>query len=329
MTDNTIESIYFGGGTPSLCSKQEIEKILDTIYNNYSISAKAEITLEANPDDLIQDKIKEIAQTKVNRLSIGVQSFIERDLKLMNRAHNSHEAINCIKLAQKYFKNLSVDLIYGTPGLSDHEWIGNLNKLVDLKIPHISSYALTVEDKTVLKKNIEKGITPKVSDTQSERQYHILVDKLTSNGYINYEFSNFGKPGFYSQNNSAYWQGKVYIGVGPSAHSFNGQARSWNIANNHLYIKNLAQGNRNFETEKLSQSDRFNEYIMTGLRTIWGVSLNKIANEFGTEYLEHLMKASEKPINNQTLKLENEVLHLTAKGKFLGDGISSELFFIN
>ena len=247
----------------------------------------------------------------------------------MNRAHNSHEATNCIKLARKYFKNLSVDLIYGTPGLSDHEWIGNLNKLIELKIPHISSYALTVEDKTVLKKNIEKGITPSISDAQSEKQYHILVEKLTSNGYINYEFSNFGKPGFYSQNNSAYWQGKAYIGVGPSAHSFNGQTRSWNIANNQLYIKNLAQDHRKFETEKLTQRDRFNEYIMTGLRTIWGVSLNKIASEFGKEYLEHLMKSSEKHIDKQTLKLENEVLHLTAKGKFLGDGISSELFFIN
>ena len=329
VTDEVVQTIYFGGGTPSVCSSDEINKILNTVYANYNVDNTAEITLEANPDDLTVQKIKSLAETKINRLSIGIQSFFEADLKLMNRAHNAQEAYNCIVETKKHFKNISIDLIYGTPGMSNNRWIENLEKALSLDIPHISSYALTVEPNTALEKHIQKGITPPVDEASAEAQYKILVDTLENANYINYEFSNFGKEPYFSQNNTGYWQGKKYIGIGPSAHSFDSKQRSWNIANNSLYIKNINSNTRSFESETLSITNQYNEYIMTGLRTIWGVSLSKISKDYGVLYHDYLMRSIKKHQKNNTLILTDNKLHLTKKGKFIGDGIASDLFFIN
>lgn len=328
LKEEVIQHIYFGGGTPSVCSISEIEQILAVVFNNYNVSTAPEITLEANPDDLTEEKIKALAKTKVNRLSIGVQSFYERDLKLMNRAHNAEEALKSIYLAKSYFKNISIDLIYGIPGLTNEQWFENLKKTIDLDIPHISCYALTVEDNTALKKFIEKGVIDGVNDTQSSEQYHMLVNTFEKAGYINYEFSNFGKTGYFSGNNTAYWQRKSYIGIGPSAHSFNGKERSWNVSNNILYIKNINNGIRPFENEKLSIADQFNEYIMTGLRTIWGISLAKVEKDFGMQFVYHFIKLTQKHLDDELMYQVNDHYHLTKKGKFFGDGIASDLFFI-
>jgi len=327
--NEVVETIYFGGGTPSICTPEEINKILQCIYDNFKVTNTPEITLEANPDDLTNQKINDLSKTKINRLSIGVQSFFEADLKLMNRAHNAEEALNSIVEAKKYFQNISIDLIYGIPGMSNDNWNKNLEKVLSLNIPHISSYALTVEPNTALEKHIQKGITTPTDDAVTETQYRTLVKTLEKAGYINYEFSNFGKNGYYSQNNTAYWQGKKYIGIGPSAHSFNGKERSWNLRNNAIYIKNLNNNTRPFESEQLSIENQYNEYIMTSLRTIWGVSLEKIILDYGKKYHDYLIDISKKHIKNNYLILEKNHLHLSKKGKFLGDGIASDLFFIN
>ena len=312
--NETIQTIYFGGGTPSICSTQEINRILDTVYTNFKVANHPEITLEANPDDLTLEKIKALSQTKINRLSIGVQSFYEADLQLMNREHNAQEALRSITIAKEFFNNISIDLIYGIPGMHNSQWQENLHKAIDLNIPHISSYALTVEPNTALEKHIQKGISPPVSDASAEAHYQILVKTLEKAGYINYEFSNFGKEGFFSQNNTAYWKGKKYLGIGPSAHSFNGKERSWNIANNSLYIKGIQNNTRSYESETLNTTNQYNEYIMTGLRTIWGVSLTKITSDYGSNYTEHLLKMIQKHLKNKHLILsENPVsyTHLT------------------
>jgi len=293
------------------------------------VSETPEITLEANPDDLTEEKVKALASSNINRLSIGVQSFFERDLKLMNRAHNSIEALNCIKFAKQYFDNISIDLIYGIPGLTNKEWLQNIEQTLDLEIPHISCYALTVEENTALERFVEKGIVEEVSESQSSEQYHILVDAFEGAGYVNYEFSNFGKQGYFSGNNTAYWKRKSYIGIGPSAHSFNGKERSWNISNNALYLKNIEQGIRPYENEKLTLADQFNEYIMTGLRTIWGISITKIADDFGMQFVFHLEKSGKKHLDRGLMYREKDQYHLTKKGKFFGDGIASDLFFIS
>jgi len=324
----TIQYIYFGGGTPSVCSTVEMEQILEAIYANFSVSETPEITLEANPDDLTEDKVRAIAQTKINRLSIGVQSFFERDLKLMNRAHNASEALSCIRFSKQYFDNISIDLIYGIPGLTNQEWEQNLQQTLALGIPHISCYALTVEENTALERFIEKGMIEAVSNSQSSEQYHLLVDTFEAAGYINYEFSNFGKKGYFSGNNTAYWQRKSYIGIGPSAHSFNGKKRSWNVSNNALYLKSMENGMRPFEEELLSTADQYNEYIMTGLRTIWGISIDKIEVEFGEVYKFHFEKLSQKHLEDQLMYKSKQQYHLTKKGKFFGDGITSDLFFV-
>ncbi len=324
-----VEHIYFGGGTPSVCTVKEIEQLLDTVYANFKVSKTPEITLEANPDDLTEEKIKDLATTKINRLSIGVQSFFERDLQLMNRAHNVSEALKSIKTAKSYFNNISIDLIYGVPGLSNKEWVQNLQYAINLNIPHISCYALTVEKNTALERFIQKGNISPISDSQSSEQYHILVETLEKVGYINYEFSNFGKEGFFSRNNTAYWQRKNYIGIGPSAHSFNGKERSWNIRNNALYVKSIVAGKRPFESEELSISDQFNEYVMTGLRTIWGISVSKIEVDFGIPYVSHIEKRISKYISEGLMFKKGHQYHLTRKGKFLGDGIASDLFYID
>lgn len=326
--DEIVETIYFGGGTPSILSSLDLNHLIDEIYANYKVSDNPEITIEANPDDLTPERIVELAKSPVNRLSIGVQSFFEEDLKLMNRAHNANEAKKCLELAVQYLDNISVDLIYGIPGLTNEKWIKNIQVLLDLNISHISSYALTVEHKTALEKMIQKGEIPALDDGVAHEQFLMLVDKLEANGFVHYELSNFGKSNYFSRNNSAYWLGKKYIGIGPSAHSYDGINRSWNVSNNSLYIKSMQENKLPSEVETLSIIDRYNEYVMTGLRTVWGVSLERIEKEFGKEYLEYLLQNAQRFLDDEKLILESDILKTTKKGKFFCDGIASDLFKI-
>ena len=328
-SDNEIvETIYFGGGTPSVLSNDEINFLISEVYKNYKVVENPEITLEANPDDLSAERILELSKSPINRLSIGIQSFYEEDLKMMNRAHNSAEAKKCLEEATKYFDNISLDLIYGIPGMSDEMWKQNIQTALDFGIPHISSYALTVEPKTALSKLIQTGKVAEPQDEAASNHFMILVEMLQKNGFIHYELSNFGKENYFSKNNSAYWLGKKYIGIGPSAHSYDGEKRGWNIANNSLYLKAIQNDELPIETEILTISDRYNEYIMTGLRTIWGVSLERIEQEFGSEYLDYLLEQSQKFLNDDLLSIENNILKPTLKGKFLTDGIASDLFYL-
>ncbi|MFK7000719.1 radical SAM family heme chaperone HemW [Flavobacterium oreochromis] len=327
--DEIVETIYFGGGTPSILQISDLKFLIDEIYKNYNIINNPEITVEANPDDLDENTIIELVNNQVNRLSIGIQSFREADLQLMNRAHNANEAKKCLELANHYFDNISVDLIYGIPGLTNEIWLQNIQNLLDLNIPHISSYALTIEPKTALDKFIQVGKIPSPDEGIAHEQFLLLVDTLEKNDFIHYELSNFGKKDYFSKNNSAYWLGKKYIGIGPSAHSYNGINRSWNIANNPLYIKSIQENKLPNEIETLTTTDRYNEYIMTGLRTIWGVSLERIEKEFGSNYLDYLLRNAESFINNKQLEINNNILKTTRKGKFFCDGIASDLFFLN
>ncbi|THV60795.1 radical SAM family heme chaperone HemW [Flagellimonas alvinocaridis] len=333
--DDVVETIYFGGGTPSVLSNEEIEFLIQTVYDHYKVMDQPEITLEANPDDLVssraqsRDFFSTYKKSGVNRLSIGIQSFFDEDLKLMNRAHNASEAEKCIQEATEYFDNITIDLIYGIPGMDNDRWKANIQKALDFGLPHISSYALTVEPRTALQKFIEKGVVPNVDDEQAQEQFYILVDTLEAHGFVNYEISNFGKPGFFSKNNTAYWLGKTYVGVGPSAHSFDGKNRSWNIQNNPIYIKKITEGILPLEIETLSQTDRYNEAVMTGLRTIWGVSLENIEKEFGPDYLDYLNQQAQKYIEQGLLQIADGKLLATKKGKFLVDGIASDLFMVN
>ena len=329
LNNAIIETIYFGGGTPSVLSVSEIETIISAIYHHFTVVETPEITLEANPDDLSEDTIKALAQSPINRLSIGIQSFFERDLKLMNRAHNAQEAKECLAIATRYFKNISLDLIYGIPDCTNEEWRENIQMALGFGVPHISSYALTVEPNTALEKFIEKEVIKNVDDDKAEEQFLILVDELEKANFIHYELSNFGKQGFFSKNNSSYWLGKTYLGIGPAAHSFNGTQRSWNVQNNPKYIKAIQQNKLPIQRETLTVVDRYNEYVMTGLRTIWGVSIEKIENDFGNNYVKYLEKQSKKFIQQDLLYIENQILKTTKKGKFLSDGIAADLFMLN
>ncbi|WP_422107089.1 radical SAM family heme chaperone HemW [Winogradskyella sp.] len=324
-----VETIYFGGGTPSILSNDELQFLMDAIYANYQVSEHPEITLEANPDDLSKHRIIELSKSPINRLSIGIQSFFETDLKLMNRAHNAKEAKACLAEATTYFDNISLDLIYGIPGASDAQWLENIDTALSFNIPHISSYALTVEPKTALAAFIKKGIIADVNDAQASEQFYLLKDRLEAEDYVHYELSNFGKTGYFSKNNSAYWQGKSYLGIGPSAHSFNGKQRAWNVKNNTKYIKSIQEHTLPMEIETLTKTDRYNEYIMTGLRTIWGVSLVKVENDFGTVFKTYLLEQATIFINQHLLYIDGEHLRVTKKGQFLSDGIASELFILN
>jgi oxygen-independent coproporphyrinogen-3 oxidase len=327
--NEVVETIYFGGGTPSVLTSAEINFLIDSVYENYEVAGSPEITLEANPDDLSGERILELSKSKINRLSIGIQSFFEDDLKMMNRAHNSAEAQKCLEEATKYFDNISLDLIYGVPGMSNEKWKQNIEKALSFGVPHISSYALTVEPKTAMNKMIETGKLEAPKDEVAQEHFMILLETLESNGFIHYELSNFGKENYFSKNNSAYWLGKKYMGIGPSAHGYNGVSRSWNVSNNIVYLKAIHEEKLPNETEMLSVTDRYNEYVMTGLRTIWGVSLDRIESEFGHSYLDYLMKQVQKFISDDLVSIENGILKPTKKGKFLTDGIASDLFILN
>jgi oxygen-independent coproporphyrinogen-3 oxidase len=327
--DEVVETIYFGGGTPSILEIQDLRFLIDEVYRNYTVSENPEITVEANPDDLTETRITELSHNRINRLSIGIQSFFEDDLKLMNRAHNSAEAKKCLEIATKYFDNISIDLIYGVPNMSNEKWLQNIETALSFNVPHISSYALTVEPKTALHTFIQKGIIPPPDDEVAQEHFHLLVDKLEENGFIHYELSNFGKSTYLSKNNSSYWLGEKYIGIGPSAHSYNGISRSWNISNNTLYLKSISENILPSETETLTKTDRYNEYVMTGLRTIWGVSLKRVETEFGKTYLDYLNKQSYNYIEDHLLFVDDNILRTTKIGKFLSDGIASDLFLLN
>ena len=327
--DEVVETIYFGGGTPSILETSDLRLLIDTVFQNYKVVENPEITVEANPDDLTEIRIAELSNIQINRLSIGIQSFFEDDLKLMNRAHNVTEAKKCLEIATQYFDNITIDLIYGMPNMSNEKWLQNIETALSYNIPHISSYALTVEPKTALHQLIKQGVIPPLDDELAQQHFTLLVDKLEANGFIHYELSNFGKEHYFSKNNSSYWLGKNYLGIGPSAHSYDGKKRGWNVSNNSLYLKSLAENILPIETETLTKTDRYNEYIMTGLRTIWGVSLDRIEAEFGPKYLEYLNQQSAKYIEDHLLFIDGNVLRTTKSGKFLGDGIASDLFLLN
>ena len=323
----TVETIYIGGGTPSLLSEKELDLIFNAIYSNYTITSKPEITLEANPDDLNLSKIKELGHSPINRLSIGVQSFFDRDLQFMNRAHSSYEAERAICSAQDVgIENISIDLIYGIPGLTHHDWKENLRKAFALDVPHLSSYALTVEKKTALEHAIRNGKVQALDDVQAAEQFEILLAETKANDYEQYELSNFCKDKKYSKHNSSYWTSENYLGIGPSAHSFNGYSRRWNVSSNGQYMKTISSGVDSFEEEVIGDNEQYNEYIMTGLRTIWGCDLKKV-QAIGEKYFNHLLKESESYIEEGKLVIDSDIIRATDKGKFLLDKISSDLFY--
>ena len=324
-----VETIYFGGGTPSLLTIGEIQFLMDTIHQNFEVIDTPEITLESNPDDLTEEKILELSRSPINRLSIGIQSFFEEDLKFMNRSHSASESKDCLSVASRHFENITIDLIYGVPNMSIEKWEENLSIAFDFGVNHISSYALTVEPKTALDLFIKSGKFPALDEQLASDHFDILVDETAKNGFVHYEISNFGRPNFFSKHNTSYWQQKQYMGVGPSAHSFKGKDRSWNVSNNAKYIKSIREKILPREVEELSINDQFNEYIMTGLRTIWGVSLDKVEQEFGEASRIHLLNAVENYENNGLLEIDNNTVITTRKGKFLVDGIASELFIVD
>jgi oxygen-independent coproporphyrinogen-3 oxidase len=329
LENQKIETIYFGGGTPSLLSADQISLLIAKIHETFEVINHPEITLEANPDDLGVEKLKDLRNTEVNRLSIGVQSFFDEDLKWMNRAHFAKEAESAIKRAQDFgLENITIDLIYGYPLLSDDKWKQNISKAIDFEIPHISSYSMTVEPQTALASFINKGKQKPMDDAQSANQFQILIEELISNGFEHYEISNFAKPNQYSKHNTNYWRGVNYLGVGPSAHSFNVETRQWNVANNAKYLAELLKDKIPFEIEKLSLENKYNEYIMTSLRTQWGVDLIKIEQDFSERQKKNLLACAEEYLDKDWLALADEKLILTMNGKLYADKIASELFII-
>ena len=319
----TVESIYFGGGTPSLLSVEEFIMIIEKIKTDFVLKADTEITLEANPDDITEEKLIGWKKAGINRLSIGIQSFFDEDLKWMNRAHNAQQAIENLHLAKKYFENITIDLIYGTPALTNEKWKQNVDFAISMNIPHLSCYALTVETKTPLYKMIKQGQTENVNPEKQSEQFLLLMEWMEKVDYEHYEISNFSKPGWRSRHNSSYWMGKNYLGIGPSAHSYNGTERQWNISNNNKYIESINKGIIPFEKEVLTPVQKQNEYIMTSLRTMEGMKLEK----FDGVDLDKLIAASRKFIDSGLIKLENNSLLLTNNGKLLADGIAADLFF--
>jgi oxygen-independent coproporphyrinogen-3 oxidase len=328
-SDNSIGTIYFGGGTPSLLNIDDIEILLQSTRENYKVDKHAEITLEANPDDINENKLSQWKEAGINRLSVGIQSFKQKDLEWMNRAHNAEQAMQSIEMINGAgFTNYSVDLIYGTPTLEDDEWKDNVDTIIALKVPHVSCYALTVEPLTALQKMIAQKKKTDVDPDKQARHFSLLMKWMEVAGYEHYEISNFALPGYRSKHNSSYWQGKSYIGIGPSAHSYFGNTRRWNVSNNALYIKSLKNNLIPFEQEELTATQQLNEYIMTSLRTIEGLDLNFIEEKFGEEKSNEIIKAASKFQQTKKLELINQKLILTQEGKLFADGIAADLFFI-
>jgi oxygen-independent coproporphyrinogen-3 oxidase len=329
LNGEKVRSIYFGGGTPSILSGSEIKALLKDVYKLYWIDENAEITIECNPDDLTASKLSSYKQIGVNRLSIGVQSFNNTDLKFMNRSHNSKEAIQSIGLAKEAgFKNIAIDLIYGLPNQSLQNWEKNLDIMFELKIQHFSAYALTIEPKTALNNLVKKKAVKVLSDEKTIAQFNLLQEKATKNGFVHYEISNFGKDRFFSTHNIAYWKNKHYLGIGPSAHSFNGISRSWNASSNTKYISGLSNNLDYYNTEILSKSQQYNEYIFTALRTIWGVNLNEIKQKFSKKTFNYFQFEVEKWCNREYIKINGNNYTLTQEGKAFADTIASDLFIV-
>ncbi len=327
LAGQTIESIYFGGGTPSLLSETEISTLIDAVGKYYPISSDVEITLEANPDDLNSAKVTDIRKTAINRFSIGIQSFFEEDLKWMNRAHNASEAESAIKRVQDAgFENITADLIYGFPLLSEEKWTSNIQQLISMGIPHVSAYSMTVEPQTALGQFIKKGEQKPMNEGQSADQFIQLIEQLEEKGYEQYEISNFAKSGSYSKHNTNYWRGVPYLGIGPSAHSFNKESRHWNIDNNPKYIAAIERKELPSEEEILTPANRINEYIMTSLRTKWGMDLNYLSENFDSSYFENFYNQLTAFAETGKVKIESNHCILTAAGKILADHIASELF---
>ena len=327
LPSSNIQTIYYGGGTPSLLNDKELNLIFNTIQKHFSIANEVEITLEANPDDLSTDRLKMLRNSPVNRLSIGVQSFFKEDLEFMNRAHNASEAERSIKLAQDFgFDQLSIDLIYGSPTTTNERWAANVQKLIDWEIPHLSCYCLTVEPGTALDHFVKKGTAAPVDDIKATAQFNYLMETLHVAGYEHYEVSNFAKPDQYALHNTNYWRGIPYLGIGPSAHSFDGPSRQWNVANNMKYLQAIDDGTSSFEKEILSPADQYNEYVMTALRTQWGVDILKIKKEWGEE-MSRNFEAGMVPIieRGEAIQQENHYI-LTRQGRLLADGIAGGLF---
>ena len=323
-----IDSIYLGGGTPSLLGLRHLEELFAAMDDAFVVAENAEITLEANPDDLSKAKLRMLAESRINRLSIGVQSFRQEDLGFMHRAHNVSQAHACIQdsLAQG-FSNLNVDLIYGTPGLNDKAWLENLALLASYEVTHWSCYALTVEDKTLLAHQVKRGVVKVPGDQEAEQHYLILQEFAAAHGFDHYEISNFAKPGHLALHNSNYWQQIPYLGLGPSAHSYDGQSRSWNIANNATYLKKMASHDWPGTTEILTPDQQYNEYVMTGLRTKWGCALEMISQQ-GASYEERFLEGIVLFINRGWVKEKDEIYTLTKPGKLFADHIASELFIV-
>lgn len=322
-----LDTLYLGGGTPSLLDTAELDVIFNVIHKYYSFAPNAEITLEANPDDLIPGKLETLRKLSVNRLSIGIQSFYEDDLQFMNRSHNSRQAIDVLNYAQEAgFVNITADLIYGTPGMTDKQWEQNIMQLVKMGIPHISAYSLTVEKKTALDVFIRKGKVAPVDEEQAARQFDLLCALTAQHGYEHYEISNFGKKGYFSKHNLGYWSGEPYLGMGPSAHSFKPGMRQWNVAHTGKYIDSLKLGKIPAQQEILTEEQQYNEYVMTALRTMWGIDEKHVKNKFGARYHESMMRSAQKYLKNGKLVHSSGRLKVTPSGKFFVDGIASDLF---
>ncbi len=330
LGDQTVNTIYFGGGTPSLLADNEIVRIIDSIKTLFPVNEKAEITLEANPDDLNKEKLTSLKKsTPVNRLSIGVQSFHNEDLVYLNRAHNASQALKAIENSLSAgFDNITVDLIYGIPTLTEKNWRKNLELFFDFGIPHLSSYALTVENKTVLHSLIAKNKMTPVDDKQAVKHFELLLEETEKHGFIHYEISNFAREGYYSKHNSIYWLGGHYLGVGPSAHSFNGISRQWNVANMKQYMEFEQTGTTVLEKEVLSKDQRYNEYVMTSLRTSWGCDTEHLENVFGNLYTNHFLKHIIPFVEDGKVQQKGNVYTLTNAGKLYADGIAAALFMI-
>lgn len=322
-----VETIYFGGGTPSLLAINDLRLTIDKLKESFVVEENAEITLEANPDDIDEEKLLEWKAVGINRLSMGIQSFNDEDLKWMNRAHNSQQALKSLQLATKYFNNITIDLIYGSPTLTDEQWLKNIEMALSFNIPHLSSYALTVEEKTALAIMIEKHKKQNVDTEKQARHFEMLVKRLCDAGFEHYEISNFAKPEFRSRHNSSYWNGKNYLGVGPAAHSYNGNFRRWNIANNALYMNAVEKNLIYFEEEELTETQKLNEFIMTALRTMEGINfLDNRWNTTDDRTKNKIILSSKKWEANDNLIITENNICLTEKGKFFADGIAADLF---
>ena len=329
LDNATFNSIYFGGGTPSILNKKEIKDIISTIYRLFIIKKNAEITLECNPDDLDEKKLIALKAIGINRLSIGIQSFNNTDLKFMNRSHTAKQATECIRLAKKQgFNNITIDLIYGLPNQSNKKWEENLTKMFNLGIQHFSAYALTVEPKTALKYLIDKKEIIPAEDETTVEHFNSLIKMADENDFIHYEISNFGKEGFFSNHNSAYWKNKQYLGIGPSAHSFNGTSRQWNVSSNKQYIEKIKTTGSYFKIERLNNQQQYNEYIFTNLRTIWGIELNYIENQFGENAQQYCKQQIKNWLLQAKVKKKNNNYTLTKEGKLYADAIASDLFIV-